>query len=119
MLKVENQIFKLFVLKLIHTFIWLIFAVAIFYVLFSGIFNIVNTLTWACIGLVIGEGIVLIIFKMFCPLTLLAKKYSNSDKDNFDIFLPNWLARHNKLIFTAIFIISLLIVLFRMIVKIL
>jgi len=40
---------------------------------------------------------------MFFPLTLIAGNYSNSQKDNFDIFLPNWLAKHNKLIFTTIF----------------
>lgn len=44
----------------------------------------------------IMEGITLLIFKFFCPLTILAQKYSNSTKDNFDIYLPNWLARHNK-----------------------
>lgn len=59
------------------------------------------------------EGIVLLVFKMFCPLTLFAKKYSNSEKANFDIFLPNWLAKNNKLIFTIIYIIGLLLVLMR------
>jgi hypothetical protein len=63
--------------------------------------------------MVIAEGIVLIIFKMFCPLTLIARKYSNSDKDNFDIFLPNWLARYNKIIFTTIYLVSVIIVLLR------
>ncbi len=32
---------------------------------------------------------------------------------NFDIFLPNWLARHNKTIFTSIYLIGVIIVLFR------
>ena len=65
------------------------------------------------IGLIIGEGFVLLVFKMFCPLTLIARNYSNSQKDNFDIFLPNWIAKHNKLIFTSIFIVGLMIVLVR------
>jgi hypothetical protein len=63
--------------------------------------------------LVIVEGIVLMLCNMFCPLTIIARKYSNSKKDNFDIFLPNWLARHNKIIFTTIYLIGVLIVLFR------
>ncbi|MCB0632840.1 MAG: hypothetical protein KDD15_24045, partial [Lewinella sp.] len=62
---------------------------------------------------VIGEGVVLLIFRMFCPLTLIARKYSDSTKDNFDIYLPNWLARHNKLIFTSIFIFGIVLVLVR------
>jgi len=104
---------KLLAVKLIHTIIWVFFVVLIFYVLYSGIFNRINTLTWVAIGLVIGEGIVLLIFKMFCPLTLIARRYSDSSKDNFDIFLPNWLARHNKLIFTTIFLIAVITVLIR------
>jgi hypothetical protein len=43
----------------------------------------------------------------------MARKYSSSHKDNFDIFLPNWLARNNKLIFTTIYCIAVLIVIFR------
>ncbi|MFT7189365.1 MAG: hypothetical protein ACI9AV_002644, partial [Sediminicola sp.] len=34
-------------------------------------------------------------------------------KDNFDIFLPNWLAKYNKVIFTTLFIIGLGLVLIR------
>lgn len=69
--------------------------------------------TWIGIGLIVGEGIVLLVFKMFCPLTIMARKYSDSEKDNFDIFLPNWLAKYNKLIFTTLYIIGLIIVLIR------
>lgn len=104
---------KLFVIKLIHTLIWAIFVAVIFYVLFSGINDSVNLYTWVGIALVIGEGLTLLIFKMFCPLTLLARRFSDSEKDNFDIFLPNWLAKYNKTIFTSIFVIALLLVLYR------
>ena len=104
---------KLLIIKLIHTVIWLFFVLVIFYVLYSGITDRVDIYTWAGIGLVIGEGLTLLIFKMFCPLTLIARRYSDSKKDNFDIFLPNWLAKHNKLIFTSIFIVAVLLVLFR------
>jgi hypothetical protein len=50
---------------------------------------------------------------MYCPLTVIARKYSDSQQDNFDIFLPNWLAKYNKLIFTSIFILGVILVLFR------
>ncbi len=60
------------------------------------------------------EGIVLLIFKRICPVTILARKYSTSSKDNFDIFLPNWLARNNKLIYTSLFVIVLLLITYRM-----
>jgi len=64
------------------------------------IINKIDKFVWIGIGLFSLEIIVLLIFKMSCPLTLIARKYSNSTKDNFDIYLPNWLAKWNKLIYT-------------------
>jgi len=87
---------QLLIIKSIHTLIWLFFNVVIFYLLYAVLINKIDVWVWICIGLVLLEGIVLLLFNMFCPLTLLARKYSNSSKDNFDIFLPNWLAKYNK-----------------------
>lgn len=108
-----NPANKLLVIKWIHSIIWLFFVVVIFYILYSGISNDINSYTWIGIVLILMEGIVLLVFKMFCPLTILARKYSDSSKSNFDIFLPNWLAKYNKLIFTTLYIIGLVIVLVR------
>ena len=106
---------KLYVIKLVHTLIWLFFNIVIFYLLYAVIINKIDVWVWICIGLVLGEGIVLAIFKMYCPLTIIARKYSNSSKDNFDIFLPNWLAKYNKPIYTGIFSISVLLLIYRLI----
>ncbi|WP_281541146.1 hypothetical protein [Maribacter aestuarii] len=104
---------RLLSIKLIHTVIWLFFNVVIFYLLYAVIVNKIDLWVWICIGLVLLEGIVLLLFKWFCPLTVIARRYSDSTKDNFDIFLPNWLAKHNKLIYTSIFAIAVIILLFR------
>lgn len=104
---------KLLLVKIAHTIIWIFFVTVIFYILYSGLFDQVNRYTWISIALVVGEGLTLLVFKMFCPLTLIARRYSDSQKDNFDIFLPNWLARHNKLIFTSIFILGVFLVIYR------
>ena len=100
-------------IKLLHTLIWLFFVVVIFYVVYSGITGKITTYTWISIALVVGEGLVLLMFKMFCPLTVLARKYSDSNKPNFDIYLPAWLAKYNKVIFTTIFVTGVLLVLWR------
>lgn len=106
---------KLLVIKTLHTVIWAFFVTVIFYVLYSGLENQITIYTWIGIILIIGEGLVLLLFRMYCPLTVLARKYSNSQKDNFDIFLPNWLAKHNKLIFTTIFVVAVIIVVIRLV----
>jgi hypothetical protein len=108
-----NSADKLFAIKLLHTLIWALFVAVIFYVLYSGITGSITLFTWIGIALVIGEGLTLLIFNMFCPLTLIARKYSASEKDNFDIFLPNWLARYNKVIFTTIFVVAVALVLYQ------
>ena len=104
---------RLLQIKLLHTAIWLFFVVIIFYIVYSGITGNINGFTWIAIGLVIGEGLVLLLFKMFCPLTVIARQYSDSKKANFDIFLPEWLAKYNKEIFTSIYLLGVVLVLLR------
>jgi hypothetical protein len=106
---------KLLWIKIVHTMIWLFFNVVIFYLLYAVIVNKIDWRVWGCIGLVVIEGLVLAVFNMFCPLTLMARKYSDSSKDNFDIFLPNWLAKYNKLIYTSLFGIAIIILIVRLV----
>jgi len=108
---------KLTLIKLIHTAIWFVLASAIFYVLYASIFDRVNILVWLCIGLVFLEAIILLMFKWRCPLTLLGYKYIENPHIGFDIFLPNWLAKHNKMIFSVLFSIGLVLVLWRTFVR--
>ena len=82
--------------------------------MYAVIINKIDQWVWICIGLVVLEGLVLLAFKMFCPLTVIARKYSNSSKDNFDIFLPFWLAKYNKIIYTSIFGVGIVILLVRL-----
>ena len=113
--KTVSDATKLTIIRLIHTVIWLVFAVAILYVLYAGVFDRVNRMVWFCIGIVLIEGIVLLINKGRCPLTSLASKYTNAHPIGFDIFLPKWLAKYNKILFSTLFLIGLSFVLWRMV----
>ncbi|WP_273565752.1 hypothetical protein [Maribacter halichondriae] len=105
---------KLLVVKIIHSIIWVFYNMVIFYLLYAVIANKIDRWVWICVGLVLLEGLILVLFKMFCPLTVIARKYSDSTKDNFDIFLPNWLAKYNKLIYTSIFGGAIVILIYRL-----
>ena len=105
---------RLLLIKTVHTLIWGFFVTAIGYVFYSGAADRITAYTWLASGLVIGEGLVLLVFKNQCPLTLLARRYSASTAANFDIFLPNWLARYNKQIFTSIYLVGILLVGYRL-----
>ena len=99
-------------IKLLHTAIWLVFAGCIAAIPFAGAWR---HFQWAAVltGLVLVECGVLAVNRGRCPLTDLASRYTEERVDNFDIYLPLWLARRNKTIFGALFAIGELFVLGR------
>ncbi|MBL0743701.1 hypothetical protein [Chryseolinea lacunae] len=101
-------------IKILHTAIWVGFNIILFYMLFAVITNRIDKWVWLGVGAVVLEGVVLLIFKLTCPLTLLARRYSDSTKDNFDIYLPNWLAKYTKVIYTSLFGIIVCLLAYRL-----
>ncbi len=94
-------------IKLLHTLIWAFFAgciLAIPVLAWRGRFR------WATvmIGVVAVECLILAFNGMRCPLTDLAAPYTANRADNFDIYLPVWLARWNKHIFGALYVAGIL-----------
>ena len=98
---------KLRLIKSLHTFVWAVFAGSI---LAIPCFTFIGRLSvsWALIGLVLVEVVVLAANWMRCPLTDIAGRYTEERRDNFDIYLPLWIARHNKRIFGGLFVAGLL-----------
>ena len=91
------------VIKTVHTLVWALFAgciVAIPYASWRGEHRAAAWLT----AIVFVEVTVLALNGMRCPLTAWAARYTTERRDNFDIYLPLWLARHNKSIFGALYI---------------
>ncbi|MCZ2459273.1 MAG: hypothetical protein LC128_06570 [Chitinophagales bacterium] len=105
---------KLRMIKIAHSVIWVFFNVVIFYMLYAALANKIDKWLWIGYGLIFLEGLVLLIFRLYCPLTVWARKYSDSTKENFDIYLPVWLAKYNKLIYTSIVGIITAIVIIRL-----
>ena len=98
---------RLFAIKLFHTVVWAVFAgciVAIPFAVHAG------RMRWAAllIGIVMAEVLVIALNRGSCPLTPIAARYTADRRPNFDIFLPAWLARYNKLIFGALFAVGLM-----------
>jgi hypothetical protein len=92
-------------IKVLHTVVWAILAAAIVALPFlagRGAYR------WAAIlsAMIFFEGVVLLANGWRCPITDLAANYTADRSPNFDIYMPNWLARHNKTIFTALFLLN-------------
>ena len=105
---------KLTIIKSVHTAIWVFFNLVIFYPLYAVIINRIDKWVWICFSIILLEGVVLLFFKNICPVTLVARRYSDSTKDNFDIFLPDWLAKYNKLIYSTIVGIIIILLVYRL-----
>ncbi|MGA9132184.1 MAG: hypothetical protein WB384_09295, partial [Candidatus Sulfotelmatobacter sp.] len=88
--------------KALHTLIWGVFAGSILAIPAVSQFADLRSALWLSVAVWV-EIMVLVVNGMRCPLTDLAGRYADEQSDNFDIFLPAWLARHNKLIFGSIF----------------
>ena len=105
---------KLVWVKTLHTAIWVFFNVVIFYLFYAVMGNKIDKWVWIGLASFLLEGIVLLIFKKQCPLTIVARQYSDSTKDNFDIYLPNWLAKYTKLIYTSLLVVVILILMYQL-----
>jgi hypothetical protein len=90
-------------IKTFHTIVWAFF---VFCIIAIPIFAFTENYGQALISIAVVfiEVLILIVNRMRCPLTVVAAKYTNDRRDNFDIYLPVWLARRNKLIFGPLFV---------------
>ena len=90
-------------IKLLHTVIWAVLAAGI---LALPALALTGHLRWALAlsAIVLIECAVIGLNKGKCPLTTVAGRYTDDRADNFDIYLPLWLARYNKVIFGLLFL---------------
>ncbi len=106
---------KLRQVKLLHTAVWAVMVAAIFQIIYSGWSGHISILTYAAFGLMAFEGLALWYGKGACPLTPVARQFSDSQKANFDIYLPEWLARWNNEIFGTLLLVGVALVAWRMV----
>ncbi len=98
--------------KLLHTVIWAFFVACILAIPF---FTAVDRFRLAALfaAIVAVEVAVLLLNGMACPLTGVAARYTDDRRANFDIYLPEWLAHHNKTVFGSLYIVAFLFLLAR------
>jgi len=90
-------------IKLVHTLVWAFFAACIVAIPIAAA-RAEYARAALLIGLVALEVLVLVFNSWRCPLTAVAARYTEERRDNFDIYLPEWLARHNKTVFGALYV---------------
>ncbi|MFO0595657.1 MAG: hypothetical protein U0228_10140 [Myxococcaceae bacterium] len=98
--------------RLVHTAIWAVMAGAI---IALPALALTDQFGWALAIAVLmaGEGVALGLSGGACPLTAIARRYTDDPSPAFDIFLPVWLAKWNKVVFGALFVFGEALVLVR------
>ena len=107
---------RLAAIKLLHTAVWAVLAgsiLALPVAAFTGHFDWAGALT----AVIACELAILAANRGRCPLTDWAARLTNDRTANFDIYLPNWLARNNKTIFGTLLAVNEFIVLWRWLVR--
>lgn len=85
-------------IKLVHTAAWAVFVgciLAMPLLAYKGRYGLAALAG----GAVLGESLVILLSGWACPLTAIAARYTTDRRANFDIYLPESLARYNKEIF--------------------
>ena len=99
-------------IKMVHTVVWAAFVsciLAIWLFAWQAKFYYATL----SIGIVCVEALVLILNRWRCPLTSVAARYTGDRNANFDIYLPEWLARETKLIFGTLYVAGIIFTLAR------
>jgi hypothetical protein len=112
LMTLEKALPPIVAIKLIHTVIWAFFAACVAAV---PVLALMRRCKWAgiSIAIVMAEILVLELNGGRCPLTNVAARYTRDRADNFDIYLPVYLARHHKTIFGTLFLAGLCVYLWR------
>jgi len=94
-------------IKTFHTVVWAFFVASIIGIPLSAA---AGRFEWAfgLAAIVFGEVLVLAFNRMRCPLTAVAARHTDDRRPNFDIYLPEWLARYNKEVFGTLYLLGIL-----------
>ena len=98
--------------KILHTAVWALFATCTAAIpVLASIGQ--DRAALALIFVVLVEVLILIANGGRCPLTAVAARYTRDRRANFDIYLPEWLARYNKAVFGSLYFVGVGMTLWR------
>ena len=96
-------------IKAVHTVIWVIMTCSNFMAFYFAFIGRFDAWFWIPCLLIVSEIFIILFNNWRCPITPIAEKYTEDRKSNFDIYLPEWLAKYNVKIFSGIIIVELVI----------
>lgn len=104
-----------FWVRFFHSIVLFFLLVCLGLTLYAGLTGRITNVTWIAFGLVLAEGIVLLINRWHCPLTTFAEKLGAPNGAVAHLFMPAWLADRLFLICGVLFGVSTLLLLLRVV----
>ncbi len=104
-------------LKTLHTLIWALMAGSNFLAFYFALIGRFDAWFWVPASLLALEILIIVLNRWRCPISKIAERYTQERQANFDIYLPEWLARYNIQIFAGLIVGEVLIVLAKRLVQ--
>ena len=101
-------------IKTVHTLLFVFMIIWVSITFFTLLLDKISYLTWVGIGLIIFEGLVLIVNGWKCPLTVYAENLGAGDGSVAGIFLPKFIADQMLRIFGMVSVICFMMLLVRL-----
>lgn len=101
-----------YIVRAIHMIIGIFYTIAIFYIWFSAIFNIITIWTWLAIMAHVIEGIVLLVNRGYCPMGIFHNRYGD-DKTLFELVAGKTYAKYGMKIWLFFAITGTIFVILR------
>ena len=101
-------------IKTVHTLIFIFIIIWVGIVFFTLLLDKISMLTWVGIGFMLLEGLILLISRWQCPLTVYAENLGADDGSVTRILLPGFIATRTFKIFATISVICFLMLLVRL-----
>jgi len=101
--RLSTEVESLKAIKTVHTIAWAVLAGCVLAIPFASWRND-HRAAAGLAAIVAIEVVVLLLNGWRCPLTTVAARYTDERRENFDIYLPRWLAKYNKRIFGTLYV---------------
>jgi len=101
--RLSTEVESLKAIKTVHTIAWAVLAGCVLAIPFASWRND-HRAAAGLAAIVAIEVVVLLLNGWRCPLTTVAARYTDERRENFDIYLPLWLAKYNKRIFGTLYV---------------
>jgi hypothetical protein len=85
---------KVFIIKVVHSFIFLFMVACLVYILYCAIAGRYDWTLLLALVAIASDGLALLLNRGKCPFTTLTEKLGAKKGLITDIFLPDWCARH-------------------------